>query len=425
MTQILFERYFTSSQALNKFDNELSVLGLKSQDIKIFVTESIYFYKCFIFQKEKEDIFTGFGKGLPLESLIGAKFEALQQFLSFYSNKFIASDKENFLHASFEDMLSQKKPLLLSRVPSDIKKNKQLQQLPLIWSKFRSLCGKKNFYVPQISTQPITYTKKAKNFEDFPYDEIYLEHSDNGIAIGCNYNEALLHSLLEVIERDAWAFFLLNYFVHKKSKTIKIVNNDSLPEEIKEKIKDIEQKISAKIYIIEMPNDFSIFSYAAIINLPDYPVAIKGFGASISQSHAILRSFHEVIQSLGIHLESPSHETFETYCLLKDILWIKECMEFNIENLMHDNQLTKEIISVNFNKKVEDSTEAHLQTLISLIKKNGFEIYVKCLYESKNVTLLQTIIPTTENFFVASEGILINPHYRNDKVTEGFYEKDY
>jgi ribosomal protein S12 methylthiotransferase accessory factor len=350
----------------------------------------------------------GFGKGDNTYSSLGAQFESLQHFISIYS---FNMENEDYLFLSYKDILFKKTPILLHKIPADIRNNANYQDIALLWVKFYSLDNKNDyFYIPCISVEP-TYINYSHPEDSFPYHEIYLQHSDNGLAIGCSYEEALTHSLLEVIERDAWALFLKYYFINNVPISLRMVNKKSLKEELKKIIFDVEKKYDTNIFIFQMPNDFDIFTYGAVINLEGYPIAIKGFGASLSEEYAVERAVYEVVQCLAIHFENISNETLETYSLLKNIPHIKKCMQFNMAELIKA-RTTETIESPHDLEEILNSKNDYLAILLDKISKNNFQIYVRNIYTSDNISLLQTIIPNAEDCFVLSEGIIMPPHDR-------------
>jgi len=81
--------------------------------------------------------------------------------------------------------------------------------------------------------------------QPFPHDELdYTSLSEmptnNGTAIGATFEEAMLHAINELVERDAISCFLLSTFCKEVPSRTKLVQKGTLPDRISQIINKIE-----------------------------------------------------------------------------------------------------------------------------------------------------------------------------------------
>ncbi len=134
----------------------------------------------------------------------------------------------------------------------------------------------------------------------YPYysdaDLQLFKYHTNGIAAGNTIEEAILHSLLELIERDAWSI--------AEDKNIAnadiIVDDDSVPGQLLRKF----EEAGVKIYLKDLTNDIGIPTIGAAaddVQTKDPEMLTIGVGTHLDPQIACVRAITEVAQSRTTH----------------------------------------------------------------------------------------------------------------------------
>jgi ribosomal protein S12 methylthiotransferase accessory factor len=134
----------------------------------------------------------------------------------------------------------------------------------------------------------------------FPAPDVGTElygASTNGLASGNSVEEASLHALLELIERDIWSI----EFVRDASR---LVAPSSLPPEIGEIVQRAEC-CGLSLVVRAVPNDYRMPFFAAFLFDPELPQQRffnGGWGCHLDPSIALTRAVTEVAQSRAAFL---------------------------------------------------------------------------------------------------------------------------
>ncbi|UAL08062.1 MAG: YcaO-related McrA-glycine thioamidation protein [Candidatus Methanogranum gryphiswaldense] len=134
----------------------------------------------------------------------------------------------------------------------------------------------------------------------YPYyndtDLQLFKYHTNGIATGNTIEEAILHSLLELIERDAWSI--------AEDKNIAnadiIVEEDSIPGQLLKKF----ETVGTKIHLKDLTSDLGIPTIGAAaddIRTKDPEMLTIGVGTHLNPEIACVRAITEVAQSRTTH----------------------------------------------------------------------------------------------------------------------------
>ena len=143
-----------------------------------------------------------------------------------------------------------------------------------------------------------------------PYDAIALDRtcdrrfwqSSDGLASGNTFEEAVLHGLLERVERDAHVLWQVPGRIHRHSRCIA---TDSFADAI---VMDLENRIVAaglKLALFDITSDIGIPCYSALLGpadimarrQPRYPDVTQGSGAHPNPVRAAIRAITEAAQS--------------------------------------------------------------------------------------------------------------------------------
>lgn len=182
-------------------------------------------------------------------------------------------------------------------LPKEFEK-KNISDLSLEWSKSIDLISNREYYIP---TNAIYHPYISKDDS-----QSLFKSNTNGLASGNILEEAILHGIFEVIERDAWSIFELT---HKNYAQIDI---SSIENEI---IIDIIEKFESegiKIKLMDFTADIKIPTIAASADdtiTKDAGLLTLGMGTHLDPEVAILRALTEVAQSRATQINGAREDT--------------------------------------------------------------------------------------------------------------------
>src|ERR1700722_19766815 len=225
------ERANSPQTSLRVFEEEIVKLGLSYRVLPI--GNSPQTTRCWLFNSDNTLADIGNGKGMGLQSEISAKYEALEHHLSTEKSG-LKQECVPFSLEGIEDKLSKVNQKAL---PSYFVKNcNRMKKTP--WIPLQGYSGS-SIILPYFLANP-DYINNPFPFDDFDYSTLSDIPSNNGTAIGTTLEEAMVHAVNELIERDAISCFLLSTFGRKSPKKIKIISKSSLPPYLNELIEKIE-----------------------------------------------------------------------------------------------------------------------------------------------------------------------------------------
>lgn len=181
-------------------------------------------------------------------------------------------------------------------LPKDFKKE-NLNSMKLEWSLAKDIVSDKNYYVP---TNAIYHPYINNNSESL------FKSNTNGLASGNILEEAILHGIFEVIERDAWSIFELT---HKNYAQIDL---DSIKSDIINETIDKFESEGIKIKLMDFTADINVPTIAASADdtvTKDAGLLTLGMGTHLDPEVAILRALTEVAQSRATQINGAREDT--------------------------------------------------------------------------------------------------------------------
>ncbi|MEE1129000.1 MAG: YcaO-related McrA-glycine thioamidation protein [Methanobrevibacter sp.] len=234
------------------------------------------------------------GKGITRDH---AKASAMMEGFERYSAERQYSDESTSAPLSEIEKLGDYVDPKTLNLPKEFEK-KDIRNLNIEWSICKDIISKKEYYVPTNAIYH-PYTPKDNS-------QSLFKSNTNGLASGNILEEAILHGMFEVIERDAWSIFELT---HKNYAQIDI-------ESIKSKvITDIIEKFESegiKIKLMDFTADIKIPTIAASADdtvTKDAGLLTLGMGTHLDPEVAILRALTEVAQSRATQINGAREDT--------------------------------------------------------------------------------------------------------------------
>lgn len=182
-------------------------------------------------------------------------------------------------------------------LPKEFEK-KDISDLNLEWSKSKDIISGNEYYIP---TNAIFHPYNHEN----DINSLFKSNT-NGLASGNILEEAILHGMFEVIERDAWSIFELT---HKNYAQIDL---DSIESEVINNIIGKFESEGIKIKLMDFTADIKIPTIAASADdtvTKDAGLLTLGMGTHLDPEVAILRALTEVAQSRATQINGAREDT--------------------------------------------------------------------------------------------------------------------
>ena len=182
-------------------------------------------------------------------------------------------------------------------LPKDFKKQ-SLDSMKLEWSPVKDIISDKEYYIPTNAIyHPYIHGNDCESL---------FKSNTNGLASGNILEEAILHGIFEVIERDAWSIFELT---HKNYAQIDL---DSIESDIVNDTIDRFESNGIKIKLMDFTADINVPTIAASADdtvTRDAGLLTLGMGTHLDPEVAILRSLTEVAQSRATQINGAREDT--------------------------------------------------------------------------------------------------------------------
>ncbi|AMD16982.1 hypothetical protein TL18_02440 [Methanobrevibacter sp. YE315] len=170
--------------------------------------------------------------------------------------------------------------------------------LTLEWNLAHDLISGNDYYVPSNAVfHPYTHDASIQSL---------FKSNTNGLASGNILEEAILHGMFEVIERDAWSIFELTH------KNYAQINTDSIESELINETIDKFESNGIKIKLMDFTADIEIPTIAASADdtiTRDAGLLTLGMGTHLDPEVAILRALTEVAQSRATQINGAREDT--------------------------------------------------------------------------------------------------------------------
>lgn len=406
MTTTPIERSYSLQVAEATLMNELDKLGYHYEFQ--YAGEYIYTCKCIISEKGSGNFLaSGNGKGELIASRVGSLFEATEHLFSHYD--FINQDKivySNSLSFCQDNSMCDTLPLAILKSAEDSK-------MPFL--KYKGVNGDESCFYPLALSCPsyidsLLGNSDLKKWDSFNYERLEHYSSNSGVAIGMNREESIIHGLLENIERSSFSKFLTNTFLLNERKYLRVINPQTLPQNVINVFDRIEKELNSKVLIFEMPNKFGVPAHCSWMEQDEFKIGIAGFGCSLSTEHSILRSLYELAQyfllSKHIHgfdwLKTLDEDTLSQ---LEGLPFHQSCAKFNLglkcEELGFELINYEELAKFKFSK----NPKKYLGQLTDIIYSNGevpFASELKII--GSNINITHTFITGEDRFFNVRNG---------------------
>lgn len=182
-------------------------------------------------------------------------------------------------------------------LPKEFEK-KDISNMSLEWSLTHDLITDEDYYIP---TNSIYHPYNHEN-----NIESLFKSNTNGLASGNILEEAILHGIFEVIERDAWSIFELTH------KNYSQINLDSIESDLINETIERFTSNGINIKLMDFTADINVPTIAASADdtvTRDAGLLTLGMGTHLDPEVAILRALTEVAQSRATQINGAREDT--------------------------------------------------------------------------------------------------------------------
>ena len=322
------------------------------------------------------------GKGISSEH---AKASAMMEGFERYSAE---KQCENLVTGTVSEISSKGNTIEIEslNLPKDFKKE-NIELFNLEWNICHDLISGDDYYVPSNAIyHPYV-------LEDNSCQSLFKSNT-NGLASGNSLEEAILHGMFEVIERDAWSIFELT---HKNYKQIDL---DSIESET---VNDAISKFSEndiKIKLMDFTADVNIPTIAASADdtlLKDAGLLTLGIGTHLDPEGAVLRALTEVAQSRATQIHGAREDTVRA-----DFARTAGYERMKRINKYYFQEEDEKIRLSDIENRSTDSITKDIDIVLDELKSNEIEhvLYYDLTRPELNVNVVRVIIPTMELYSI-------------------------
>ena len=220
--------------------------------------------------------------------------------------------------------------------------------------------------------------------------EAFVKGNTNGLASGNVLEEAVLHGIFEVVERDAWSIFEITK-KNKKEIDLNNIENDSIND-----ILDKFERESVDINLLDITADIGIPTVAASSDdtiLKDAALLTLGVGTHLNPDIAVLRALTEVAQSRATQIHGTREDTARADFMRK--AGYERMKKINRHYFENNDNLIK-LSDIENNSTV--SIKKDIDTCIEKLNDVGLDkvLFKDLTREEIGVNVVRVIIPNAE-----------------------------
>ena len=330
------------------------------------------------------------GKGATVEQ---ARASAMMEGFERYSAEKQDIDQEKISISAYNEIKNESvlnpNDLLL---PKSFE-NQNIEMQKLEWIEAEEIISESPILVPANAV----FHPYIPNREIKPSAMAMFKGNTNGLASGNVIEEAVLHGIFEVVERDAWSIFELTKR-NKKQIDLDTIENETVSELVEKftsqgiKIKLMDITADLKIPTIVASADDTVLKDAALLTL--------GVGTHLNPEIAAIRALSEVAQSRATQIHGTREDTVRADFMRKA----------GYENMKRTNKayFVEEDEKINLSdieNKITGSIKKDIEVSIEEVQKAGLDkvIYYDLTREEIGVNVARVIIPKAELYCLDEE----------------------
>lgn len=347
----------------------------------------------------------GSGKGRLEEARVGARFEALEHYLDEHQPR--PSHLRSSTSLAREAHLQG--DFLLPWLEAQPDRY-------LACQRYTDLHGKPLFDYPIGVTRP-DYADQVLPGDDFDHRGLRRYSSNDGAAIGASRDEALLHALNQLIERDALSLFMLRHFYYQRREPVLQVLRPPANSALSRLWAEAERCLDSAIAVLDISNAFASRSFLALCLNPASPLQanVVGCGASLDPWHGMQRALSELVQlQLNSRLPQARQQLQQAAGALSAWPRLQRCQQRDIAALLDKCRyctLPKPLPA--------QTVTRQLQVLVDDLNRHGHLVGICEVFRgAQGISLVNALVPGLERFHLVWSGNLVLPGPRGLRLAE-------
>lgn len=376
MTKAL-ERKFDLSLAINNAIRLYKEESLSFYAEKTFLLPNIFTTSVYVESDTYDFATQGNGKGIGEQSYASALYEGLEHYFSERYDYQGNSEKK-----VLKDVIEQRAVLKCEAPLNEMYVSDPVQSIKCM--QFQEIQGERSLWYPSFLIFPAIADVS---------NEYLCYASNNGIAVGTDLNEALLHSLCELVERHSISKAMIKLLQSPKTR-FNSIDVSSVPHDLCEILLEMNKQYGT-ISIYEITTIPELPVYMTVLNCEKSKMPICGYGCSLSSRYALERSILECLQCAHLYSDT---ERIEDDSVLRYFAPSKEITDML---LLRNIKRRKSNFSENI---INMSVDEMLNRVVSLLKKEGYEQYYRIIFCSDTLVCVKAIVPGFEKFHLIRSG---------------------
>jgi ribosomal protein S12 methylthiotransferase accessory factor len=349
----------------------------------------------------------GWGKGLREEARVGALFEALEHFLT--GPVQFATEQMRLISAGqvAEQLAGEASAALLAQTPDE----------ELACWRYTALRGGQELDVPVYVSCPWYAEDGSRLLRErvgdwYDYRAVGRYAINSGSAVGVTEDEAIVHALNEVIERDAFSLLVIRAFLTDGYVPTRI-DPRTLPADLADLHAYVQQRVRTTVYLLDMTTELGVPSTFAYVPPTAGRPHLRGAGTSLSARYSAHRALTELLQGFLIKEHQPPTGPPHGYLeALRPHPLLYRCGQLDLTAHLDHAPGTA------FTDRPSPAgLPAHLELLIATLAEHGFTPYRRQVRTLPGgVTAVHVFVPGLEHFMVICQGIPVLPGPRGRRA---------
>lgn len=364
---------------------------------------------CMLHDADGEAIGSGFGKGEREAARVGALYEAVEHV---YANTSAPQERAELRLASsvFHDPS-------YGGMPFHAQFGRQgKRKLSCLW--YRSFFHEDDeLAVPAFLCRPNALADLSPG-DNFDYSSVIRYGSNSGTAIGASLEEAAVHAIGELVERDSWSLFLAAHYLGDPASFGAWVDPASMPESVAAVHAAASAQLGREVLLIDATSDLGVPAFIATTDrMVDGEVVFPGgYGASLYAEHAAIRALTELVQTVvvGQRLASVGDYSRQVLLALSEYPKLRACAYFQVDRARMRHARWSHP------QRDRQPPAALLRELVDTLEREGVPVYHRIHHrEGDAFCVVSCVALELERFLLVTTGMVMAPGRRGMALLEG------
>lgn len=395
------ERQISSEEA---YERIVEIIRLHKLVLRtLHVGSDIKTFQAVLIDESIKKQFIGCGKGIGIQSKVSAIFEAFEHYISYIT---FHDEKRS------RPLLVAENPALTSLIDQQILPRDFVNLIggpgkTIPWIELSSLQDDQVIRYPLFLAEPRYNATNKFGYDDSSFYNLSHLSNGSGCASGSAFDEAMVHALNEVIERDATSLFLYNGFI--RNNRIRIVDKATIPDSLGHYLTFIEREYDDELFIIDITSDIGVPCFCVTFSRYDAPIMPKGYGASLCTAYALERALLESLQPIHLRNERLNRVESNTVSRLERYPILQRAAVADIREIIRNgNFVTIDFLEIQDYYHGQDLAKQK-DMILSLIHKNNFNAYYHKVCEIEGYSQVKVLMSGSSQLCFVQVGKLILP----------------